>query len=1378
MASAPLQAVASLLHESAPQEVPATPRHLAVAPPLPGGAAAPPLLHQVLPGQQAVEPTQLLSNGRYHVALRANGAGSSRLLDQALTRVRDDALQDACGSFFYLRGDIGAAPVSITQHPAPDPRARYSSVFHADRQVLEAHWPGLSCRLTVWVSPEDDVEFRQVELNNHGTEPLTLELLSAFELALSSQAADESHPAFNNLFVGARWLPPQQALWFERQPRLATETPLHLAHFLAERGEAPPLALQGQTARMAWCGRGRPASAPLAQLQALPAQGPALMLDTQLDPVCALGVPVQLPALGQARLVFATAASRDALTLHALVDKYRQPSHTQRASLMSATLAVMQMRNLGLDAGTWAAVQTLTTALALGLSRGATVPPGPPAPGGPGTPAGHPGAHPAAQPCDRRLLWRLGLSGERPLLVVHADRPASLGLLRHLAQALRWWNWGGQACDLVVVNTEPVAYLMPLHGGLGALRDRYHAEAGGAGGAWVLLQAGELSAAELGSLQALARVQLQADGSSLAQAVAAWARPHETALLRRQLAPPQALPVAARAAAVPADPDGAGGGPHPRGHFSPGGETFSFTVGPAWRPPRPWLNVLANPDFGCMVSDSGPGFTWAGNSRLHQLTPWSNDPVADPPPAWLLLQDLADQQVWSATANAWGQPGVVYTVVHGAGHTRISHQRGTLDVVLECCVDAAQPLQQWRLHLHNRGQATRRLRVVAGAEWQLGERRSDRFTVHTRAHRQRVGQGQLTALLATQTHATAGLPGAAHAGAGPTAWLAAVDPAESEDWTCDRREFFNTEGDRVLPATLGRGQGAGLDPCAALGQRWVLAPGAQVECLFLLGHAPSPEAAMAQAARASAVPAAQRLQALADFWDPLLAATTVNTPDALFDALVNRWLLYQAISSRLWAKAGLYQAGGATGFRDQLQDCLALAWAAPALLRQQVLRCAGRQFAEGDVQHWWHAPSGAGVRTRSSDDLLWLPHALLHYLAATGDHGLLDEHCAFLTGPTVPNDAEDLYFTPGCSDEQASVYEHAARALDRSLRHGEHGLPLMGGGDWNDGMNTVGAAGRGESVWLAWLLFPLVAGMAPLARQRREPARAERWEAAARGWQAALESAAWDGRWYRRAFFDDGSVLGGQANPEARIDLIAQAWAVLSTAAPVPRQQQAMQALRSHLVDGPAQLLRLLHPPLAHARPVAGYIQAYPPGVRENGGQYTHAGVWALMAQAQLEREGLAEASDLPYAWFTWLSPAHRSADPTVGPLYGLEPYAVAGDVCSAEPHTGRGGWSWTTGAAAWLHPAAVGSLFGLHQDAEHLWLCPALPAHWPSAEVSLRRGTRVMHFLVLQGDSEDQVQGDSQRLQPGERVRWTALPACSRFVLRLPARSDHTAAV
>lgn len=1349
MANAHIEAVASLLHEHAPREIALLHAPPPGPPPQAKRRRAPGLLREVLPGVAALQPTHVLGNGRYSVTLRANGAGSSRWGAAGINRSRDDALRDAHGSFFWLRWDPHTSPVSITQHPAPDPAAHYKSQFHADRVCFDTAWPELQAHTTVWVSPEDDIEFRRVELRNLCDRWLDIELLSAFELSLAEARADEAHPAFGNLFVRAAWRAGQQALVFERKPRLATERSLYAAHFLAD-SDPQVVGLQVQTDRARWLGRNRPPNQPLAAFHALPegldAQRDAtgdLVLDTDLDPVSAMAVRLRIAPRSKAELTFATAATDNGGVLSAVIDKYRQPSHVQRASLMSATHSGIRLRTLGISAENFASIQNLTTALVLSMTR-----PLPPSPADPAP----------ALSCNQRLLWRFGISGERPIILVAAGVAQGLGLLRALAQALRLWSWGGVACDLVVVNAEVASYQMTLQRDVAALREQHAATAQHGGTELHLLRADELSADELATLHNLARVRLTADGRPLAHHVQEWCEWHEQAFEARHETSTAVVGAALEPPATMAAPVGT---------FAPHGAEFAFDVDAQRRPLRPWINVLANPGFGTLVSESGGGYTWARNSRLNQITAWSNDPVADPPAEWFLLQDRRTREAWSVTPSAWGA-SVTYRVTHGQGSTEVQHRRGPVEIRATWCVDTERAVKQLRLQIANHGTRTLHWRAVGMAEWMMGAQRSDRRSLHTALHRQRLPERKLTALLCTQRERSAGF------GDG-TAFLAVVGADDTgEDWTCDRRECFDARGSLVLPDHFGQRSGSGLDPCAALAVDLTIAPGDTAEQVFLLGYADSPAAARQLAAESAAASATLRGERVARHWDALLGATTVQTPDPLFDALVNRWLLYQTVACRLWAKAGFYQAGGATGFRDQLQDAMALAWAAPEMLRNQILLAASRQFVQGDVQHWWHSPGGAGVRTHFSDDLLWLPHACVHYLRATGDVALLDQSVPFIDGAALAEGAEDAYDTPTVSTEHASVYEHGARTIDRSLRSGVHGLPLMGSGDWNDAMNRVGIQGRGESVWLGWFLCRLVADFAPLARVRGDAARAQRWEQAAQGWAQALIREAWDGRWFKRAFFDDGSPLGSHVNPEARIDLIAQAWSVLSGVAPATLQHGALAAVEEHLVDRDAGLIRLLDPPLAHAVPSAGYIQAYPPGVRENGGQYSHGGVWALMAQAEHARTHAqaADACDMAYRYFTYLSPAHRAQHPVQGAVYAVEPYVMAGDVYSQPPHVGRGGWSWYTGSAAWMHRAAIESIFGLRLGAEELSFRPCLPSHWPRAELTLQRDGRSMRFILLRQPAADALRATAslhgELLRPGEVLAWRGLAAHCCFVIPL----------
>ena len=1364
MADPSIEAVGSLLHERAPREVsrlPALPPELPVRRPRDG---VPSLQRTVTPGRHAIEPTHLLSNGRYSVALRASGTGRSRWGASDLTRWRDDPLRDTYGNLLWMRrGRIGPLH-TLTQHPGPDPSAGYSASFHADRVSLDAAWPALRTRVTVWVSPEDDIEFRAVEVHNLSDETLEIELISTFEPTLADAIADEAHPAFGNLFVTARFDAARPALHFERKPRSVGEPNLHIAHFLANAGPQV-VAVGHQVERRHWLGRNRADCAPQGAMQwidAIDAGGPGgdagpIELRTGLDPMCALGVRLSIRAGAQAHLTFASAASADAGTLAAVIDKYRESKHVERAALMSTTFAGIRLHGLGMNAETFTVLQSLTTALMFTLARP------------------HASASPL-QAFDRRLLWRFGLSGDRPIVLVRIAALSGMSLVRTLDRALRLWAWGGVACDLVVLDAEPASYAMALQHELAALRDRHDADAvsgstapGATRSGWHLLRAEALSGNELATLQGRARIVIPADGRSLARHLNDWATQHEADREARSAVAGTALrPSATTHRAANGD------APAPRGSFvsdpARAGE-FEFALSAVRRPQRPWINVLANEGFGTHVGEAGGGTTWAGNSRLNQLTPWANDPVADPPSEWLLLQDRRTRSLRSLTPGAYDSAEAVYHVVHGQGFSTMRHRHDGLDLEVDWCVDPVTAIKQVTVTLSNHGTAPRALRLLGVCEWMLGTRRGDRAGVFTASHHAPVAGGSLLALLATQQEHEAGFGGG-------TAFLAArvPDGGATDDWTCDRRECFDDRGRAVVPDRFGRRHGAGGDPCAALGLEVDLAPGASAQRTLLVGWAADADAAVQLSRQAVEVPPARRMQAARDAWSVLLSATEVETPDPLFDALVNRWLLYQAVGCRLWAKAGFYQAGGATGFRDQLQDSLALDWAAPQMLRAQIVRCASRQYPEGDVQHWWHAPLGAGVRTHFSDDLLWLPYALAHYLRSTGDRSVLDDRVPFLDGPPIPEGSEDLYGTPGVSVLEASVYEHAARTIDRSLRTGVHGLPLMGSGDWNDGMNRVGAGGRGESVWLAWFLCQVVTEFAPIARARGDEARALRWDGAAIGWRTALDGPAWDGEWYRRAFFDDGSPLGSASNTEARIDLIAQAWAVLSGVAPAPRRARALASMRARLVDDRAGLIRLLDPPLADAVPSAGYIQGYPPGVRENGGQYSHAGVWALMAQAAWARTLPESGAALDEAWrhFEYLSPAHRAAHPDRAEVYEAEPYVMAGDVYSAAPYTGRAGWSWYTGAAAWMHRAALGSILGLQIDATHLRIAPGLPRHWHRAAITLRRAGLTMRFLLLRTAPAQALAeaaewaGDVplRMLAPDERFAWSIASGDVAFVV------------
>ena len=1311
----------ALLHESTPRQIveSADPR----LPPEPGGYVAEPVFHsrEVDPFAAGWTPTQLLSNGNYTVALHASGAGLSRWRGRNVTRWRDDLLRDGYGSFFYLRREGQQAVVSLTATPAPGPGWRYQARFMADRVQFDAIGDELSAGITVLVSPEDDTELRTVTLHNTGRTEQIFELVSCFEAVLADPRADDAHPAFSNLFVQTRWEPRWRALMLTRQPRLHGDPQMAVSHFLAE-ADAEVLAVDCIADRRVFAGRKHPAQQPALGEQPLDAGGAPI---NGLDPVASLRVRLRLAPGARARLSFATAAADNADELAARIDKYLQPMHVERATRMAATLAQVRLRDLALTPEESLALQDLTTALLYSIPR--------------------PGAD--ASPLDQRQLWRFGISGDKPIVLIRIHSASGMALVHSLLRAQPWWAFGGLSVDLVVLNSEPNAYLMPLQRDILALRARLvqsvqnsfaRSQAADFSAGFYLLREQETAAGEKAALAGLARVVFSADGRPLEQQVAslreAWLPPRSSAQAQTTLK-----------GTVPTQPPRAA----PLGRFDSDSGEFRFELRGSQTTPRPWLNVIANPDFGFQVSESGSGFTWAANSRLYQLTPWSNDPVRDPAFEHWLLQDLDSGEVLPLTPSGLADPDSRWRVSHGQGYSVFTGLQGGvhMETTFFADMNAAVKVVQVRLRLE--GGSRRRFRAVALVEWQMGQSRHERRTLHSwKLPRQ-------AALLAQQRESKGGFGGA-------TSFLAMTGAADVQ-WTCHRGEFFDTLGRLALPASLGQRSGSAYEPCAALASEFKLRPDESLTFSFILGHAEHAAAAEKMASQWLQHDPSRALAGVKAWWTQLLEPVQVSTPDPLFDALVNRWLLYQTVVCRLWSKAGFYQAGGAFGFRDQLQDAMALALADPPRLRQQIVLNASRQFPEGDVQHWWHAPGGEGVRTHFSDDLLWLPYACAHYIEITGDLTVLDETVAFIDGAQIPEGAEDAYYVPQTSPQVVSVYEHCARAIDRSLQVGAHGLPLMGTGDWNDGMNRVGHEGRGESVWLGWFLCSVVEGFAPYARLggEGERARAARWQEARSGWVAALHDAGWDGAWFRRAFFDNGAPLGSAANAECRIDLIAQAWSVLSGASTPAFTAPAMQALKAQLIDEEAGLLRLLDPPLQQSANNPGYIQAYPPGVRENGGQYSHAGVWALMAQAL--------SGDTEGAWrsFEALSPAHRSAHPQRGPAYELEPYVMAGDIYSAAPYVGRGGWSWYTGSAAWLYRAALETLLGLAVRPGRLSLSPRLPAHWPSVEIRLNLQGREI-TVHWQRDEQDEplVQAD-EVLGWGEWVAFDSLPQQAVLLVR-----------
>jgi cyclic beta-1,2-glucan synthetase len=1236
--------------------------------------------------------THLLSNGNYSVMITAAGSGYSRWRDIAVTRWREDPTCDPWGSYVFLRDVANGQVWSAGYQPVGREPDSYDVAYFEDRAEIARKDGSIHTSTEILVSSEDDAEVRRVSVTNGGNRIREIEFTTFAEAVLATPAADSAHPAFSKLFVQTEFIADGGALLATRRGRDPGEAQLWVFHVSAVEGEVIG-GLQFETDRARFLGRGHDLRNAVSIMDARPLSG---TVGTVLDPVLALRRRLRVAPGETVRVAFWTGVAASRAQAIALADKHRDMAAFERTKTLAWTQAQVQLRYLGIGFDEAQQFQRIANRVlyadaslraprdVLGRNRL-----GPPA------------------------LWTHGISGDLPIVLIRIDDEHDLEIVKQLLQAHEYWRLKRLAVDLVILNDRPPSYASDLQQALEtALRTaqtRGRDEDGPGRGSVFILRGEAMLPENRELLQTAARAIFVARRGRLSDQLARLREPEPVP--RRHL---ENIGAPSHAAASRTPPpleffNGLGG-------FAASAREYVTVLDEGQWTPAPWINVIANSQFGFQVSADGSGSTWSLNARENQLTPWSNDPVGDSPAEVIYIRDEETGDLWSATPLPIREPSFSYVIRHGFGYTRFEHTSHGISLDLLQFVPLEDPLKISRLKIANRSGEPRHLSITHYLDWVLGNQRS-----RTAAFIVTEVEPKTTALLARNPWRT-DFPSR----------VAFMDMAgRQQTWSGDRTEFIGRHGSLAEPAALlGRHPlsnrvGGGLDPCGALQTKIRLRPGEETEVVFLLGENASTVDAVALIERYRAMNLDVVLRAATDFWDRTLGAIQVKTPDRSMDILLNGWLLYQTLVCRVWARTAFYQSSGAYGYRDQLQDVMALCVSRPAIAREHILRAAARQFGAGDVQHWWLPTSGQGVQTRVSDDRIWLPFVVAHYLTVTEDFGVLEQELPFLEGAPLAADQQENFAAPGPTPTAVALFEHCALGLDTSLAIGSHGLPLFGTGDWNDGMNRVGAAGRGESVWLGWFLHATLLAFAPVAERFGQPEKAAVWRKHAHALQQAIEREAWDGDWYRRGYFDDGTPLGSVSSDECRIDSIAQSWAVISGGAEPARAVRAMSAVNTQLVSRSDGLVQLFTPPFDRTQHDPGYIKAYPPGIRENGGQYTHAAMWATLAFA------LLGDGDRAGELFSLINPINHAGTRTGIHRYKVEPYVACADVYSAAPHIGRGGWTWYTGTAGWMYRTAIEGILGINLRGTTLAVNPCIPRAWTGFEFTYRLGSSTYGVTV-----------------------------------------------
>ncbi|ERI94105.1 glycosyltransferase family 36 [Clostridiales bacterium oral taxon 876 str. F0540] len=1258
-----------------------------------------------------IPEAHLLSNGSYSVMVTNSGSGYGKLEDMTVYRWREDVTLDNTGMFFYIKNLNSNEYWSAVYEPCKSEGEDYKAIFSLDKAEFRRRDGNLTTNTEIAVSHEDNAEVRRISITNRSEHERIVEVTSYCEVTLAPYNADIVHPAFSNLFIKTEFIDNPGCIIANRRPRAKGQKKPHLVQTIAVLGETIG-SLQYETSRANFLGRGRDTANPLVMENDAPLKN---TVGAVLDPIISIRQRIKIKPGETIKIAFTTAVADSKEEAVEIARKYSEMSSVNRAFEIAWTQAQVEMKYLNIKAAQANLYQHMSSKILFlnsslrrreELIKNIN----------------------KSQPA----LWPYGISGDLPILLLIIRSEQDLDLVRQLLQAHEYLSIKGLRLDLIIINLQNTLYTQPLQDSIRDLISSSHVrDKQNKPGGVFLHSKGTMSVEDVEFLVSIARLVIDSDRGSLMQQI----KEEESVEANLKL-----LHITEENYKSAQDNfshshleyfNGYGG-------FDTEKDRYTIILKDYKNTPAPWINVISNGEFGFHVSESGNSYTWYKNSRENKITPWSNDPVTDPPAEALYLRDEATGKLWSITPKPIRDDGQ-YLTEHGFGYSNFKHTAYGITGEITYFVPVDESVKIGIVKLRNNSIKERKLSLTYYAQLVLG------------VYPQQTAQYISTYINKDNQFIYAQNPYSEHFGK-DFAYLK-LSGGNETSFTGNRKEFLGRGRSMEAPEALkyeglSNNVGSGYDPCMACNTKVTIKAGEEASIIVMLGqkdnlkHIKTITESFSNLERVE-----EKLIEAKNFWKDLLHRVQVKTPDKTMDIMLNGWLMYQTLSCRYWSRTAFYQSGGAVGFRDQLQDVMAIGYLEPNYAREHIVYSASRQFIEGDVQHWWHPVVNSGIRTRFSDDLLWLPYVTIDYIKNTGDYSILDEISSYLIDEPLKEGEDERYKITPASDETGTIYEHCIKAIEISLRFGSHNIPLMGSGDWNDGMSTVGNKGTGESIWLGWFLYSILDNFKDLCLYKKDEERAEKYKTMQEFIRENLEKYAWDGGWYRRAYFDDGTPLGSYENDECQIDSLSQSWSVISGAGKRSRSEEAMEALERHLIKEDKGMVLLLTPAFNSSTLEPGYIKGYIAGVRENGGQYTHASTWVVLAMAKL---GYGYK-----AWRTYhmINPINHSKSNLDAERYKVEPYVMTADVYTTEGHEGRGGWSWYTGASGWMYRVGIEGILGLKQvGGKGFTIKPAIPKEWNEYQIYYKKDDCIYHIEVKRGD-------DSMIYLDGEPLKDNIVP-------------------